>query len=244
MNIESLRYLLKSIAGKFGIGIHRLSPTTDPTFQIVKCLQKFDINIVLDIGANSGQFCRGLRSMGYDKTVVSFEPLIDAHAKLKKNALNDKNWKIHPRGAIGNFNGEISINVSKNSVSSSFLPMLEAHLSAAVESAYIKSELTPIRMLDEVASSYILKNSNLFIKVDTQGFEWQVLDGGAATFKRAHGILLELSLVKLYEGQRLWLEIISRLEEMGFALWGLQNGFTDPESGRTLQVDAIFTRNF
>jgi hypothetical protein len=51
-----------------------------------------------------------------------------------------------------------------------------------------------------------------------------------------------LSLVHLYEGQRLWKEIIDRLEAHGFMLWAIQKGFTDPRTGQTLQIDGIFIR--
>ena len=55
------------------------------------------------------------------------------------------------------------------------------------------------------------------------------------------GVLCELSLVVLYEGQHLWREMIDRLEAAGFILWGLQPGFMD-QRGRNLQCDAIFFR--
>jgi len=56
------------------------------------------------------------------------------------------------------------------------------------------------------------------------------------------GVLLELSLVSLYENQHLWLETIGRLEAAGFNLWALQPGFTNPHDGRSLQMDGIFYR--
>jgi hypothetical protein len=62
-----------------------------------------------------------------------------------------------------------------------------------------------------------------------------VLDGAADTLQRAQGVLLELSLVPLYEGQRLWQDIIARMETAGFTLWVLQKGFTDPRTDRSLQ---------
>ncbi len=80
------------------------------------------------------------------------------------------------------------------------------------------------------------------LKIDTQGYEWQVLDGAVATLPRITAVLIEMSLVPLYEGQHLWLEIIARLEAMGFKTWSLQPGFVDPSTGRTLQVDGMFCR--
>ena len=80
------------------------------------------------------------------------------------------------------------------------------------------------------------------MKIDTQGFEWQVLNGAQNVLPGIHGILLELSLIPLYEGQHLWQEMIVRLEQEGFTFWALQPGFVDPHNGRTLQVDGIFYR--
>jgi len=120
--------------------------------------------------------------------------------------------------------------------------MLESHSSAAVGSAYVASERVPICRLDSIESRYLAPEANLFIKIDTQGFEWQVLDGANETLKRAHGVLCELSLVPLYDGQRLWRDIVDRLDDEGFMLWALQKGFTDSSTGQSLQVDGIFLR--
>jgi hypothetical protein len=81
-----------------------------------------------------------------------------------------------------------------------------------------------------------------FLKVDTQGYEWEVLEGATATLPRIRGILCELSLVALYEGQHLWMDVVQRLGQQGFCVWAIQPGFTDPRDGRTLQADAVFIR--
>lgn len=237
-----MKNLIKFFLIKIGIDYHKLSRTPSPALQLLKGLELFDVDLVFDIGANIGQFAKGLRNIGYDGRIVSFEPLSDAHSYLSRLALKDNKWDVHQRGAIGDTNGNIIINISGNSVSSSILSMLETHSIAASGSAYISQETTPIYTLDVVAAEYIVHASNFFIKIDTQGFEWEVLNGGQETLKKARGVLLELSLVPLYEGQKLWQEIIERLNKEGFTLWAIQKGFTDPKTVRTLQIDAIFFR--
>lgn len=96
--------------------------------------------------------------------------------------------------------------------------------------------------LDSVASLYLENSKTPVLKIDAQGFEWQVLDGPAKTLPNLSGIVCELSLVPLYEGQHLWLDLIQRLREGGFELWGFHRGFVDPRDGRSLQVDASFFR--
>lgn len=237
-----MKKIIRTIGRKLGLEITRYLPSSSESAQLAKALKDYKINLVFDIGANEGQFSRGIREHGYSGKIISFEPLSSARKKLLSFASHGGDWIVHERCAIGDQDGEIEIHIAGNSVSSSVLPMLESHSSAAVGSAYIDSERVPLAKLDTVVQGYLTPESNLFIKIDTQGFEWQVLDGASETLQRAHGVLCELSLVPLYDGQRLWRDIVDRLESEGFMLWALQKGFTDPRTGQTLQMDGIFLR--
>jgi FkbM family methyltransferase len=235
-----MKALIKQFFRILGLEVSR-SFNSAPA-QLAKTLKLVDINVIFDIGANDGQFAREIRHHGYRGNIISFEPLTSARKSLLSSASRDPGWKVHEQSAIGDQDGEIEIHIAGNSVSSSVLPMLESHSSAAVGSAYVGSERVPIFRLDSVANRYVDKNSNLFIKIDTQGYEWQVLDGASETLKRAQGILCELSLVPLYHEQHLWRDIVDRLNQKGFMLWALQKGFTNPKTGQSLQMDAIFVR--
>lgn len=234
---------IKGVIHSLGYDLHRLSPSGNSSAQLLAALNHVQADVVFDVGANIGQFAQALRSVGFGGSIVSFEPLTSAHVTLSRAAQDDSKWKIHPRVAVGDQDGEIEINIAGNSVSSSVLPMLDAHSSAAVGSAYVASERAPLIRLDSVAESYLTPDSRPFIKIDTQGFESQVLDGAAKTLQLARGVLLELSLVPLYEGQALWLAMIQRMADQGFTLWAIQRGFTDPRTGRSLQADGIFIRD-
>ncbi len=235
--------LIKLIFNQFGLELNKLTVNSNSNFQLLKFLNFFNIDFIFDIGANEGQFASELYSLGYSGSIVSFEPLSLAHSKLIKNSILNNKWTIHDRCAIGDACGNIDINISKNSVSSSILPMLDAHTNASHDSNIVDRETTPIFTLDFLFPEYSHRSTNFFIKIDTQGYESKVLDGAVSTLSFCKGILCELSLNQLYDGQELWLQMISKIESFGFVLWSLQPGFTDPISGRTLQVDAIFIRN-
>ena len=224
------------------MNIHRSGPADEVITQIFDSLSYINANIVFDIGANIGQFGQELRQAGYNGNIVSFEPLSEAHNQLSNSAISDSAWIIHPRVALGDHDGEVEINIANNSVSSSVLPMLGLHSSAAVDSYYVSSETTPLARLDSISEIYLNSESRPFIKIDTQGFEWQVLDGSKETLLRARGVLIEMSLVPLYEKQRLWRDLIDRMEASGLTLWSIHKGFTDPRNGRLLQVDVVFLR--
>ena len=228
---------------RVGWDLRRITPQTNSYYQLLKAIEHFGINHIFDIGGNAGQFAKALRAVGYKEEIVTFEPLSTAHSKLVSAALFDNKWFIHQRTAIGDREGEILINVASNSFSSSVLPMLDLHALSAPGSTYVGIENCPITRLDSVYLQYVKSTSRILVKIDVQGYEWEVLDGASATLERAEGVLCELSLTPLYAGQHLWQCIIKRLEGLGFTLWAIQNGFTDPRDGKTLQVDGLFFRN-
>jgi FkbM family methyltransferase len=201
------------------------------------------VDLILDVGANIGQYGRELRShVGYRGRIVSFEPMRRAHATLTRVASRDGLWDVASRAAIGAENGSTTINVAANSQSSSLLPMLDAHASAFPESRYTETESVPIRRLDSIAREYLLGKPVPFLKIDTQGYEREVLMGATETLQRVVGVQLELSLVALYDGQALMPELMDFVKAAGFDLWGISPTTADPKTGRMLQVDATFFR--
>ncbi len=219
-----------------------LSAAQQDAIKLVSSLREFDIDLIMDIGANTGQFASEIRQYGYAGRIVSFEPLSQAHSELLQASAGDPMWDTYLRCALGDQDGEVDINIARNSESSSILSMLESHRNAAPETAYLGKEVVPIKTLDAVADQYLKDASAPFLKIDTQGFEWQVLDGARKTLPHIKGILVELSLIPLYDGQHLWREVIDRLEAEGFTLWAFKPVFFDKATGRTLQVDGVFFR--
>jgi hypothetical protein len=80
------------------------------------------------------------------------------------------------------------------------------------------------------------------LKIDTQGFEKQVIDGAANSLKHITGIQLEMSLLELYSGEMLFSEMINYIQDRGFSLYSLENGYVETSTSRLLQVDGIFFR--
>jgi len=242
MSQDSFELLIRRAANVCGIDITRYRPQTTEAGRLTAMLSHHGIDVVLDVGANVGQFASGLRRAGYSGRLVSFEPLSEAYEKLLVAADGDANWDVAPRTAIGDHQGEIEIHVSHNSVSSSILNMLESHSNSAPSSRYIGNESVKINTLDTLAISHLESGSASFLKIDTQGYEDRVLNGARNTLKRLRGVQLELSLVPLYEGQQLFDTFADRLQALGFVVWAIWPGFCDPVTGRMLQVDAVFFR--
>jgi FkbM family methyltransferase len=238
-----MKYIVKWIFKLIGLNITKKYSDDNPVVLLCKSLNNLGVECVFDIGANTGQFASELRRCGYKGKIISFEPLPREHFILLNNSKNDPLWIVHDRVAIGANETIARINVSKNSVSSSILPMLESHKVSAPNSQYIESTEVNVVTLDAISKRYLNDKERFFIKIDTQGYESFVIDGAEESLKEAMGIICELSLIPLYEGQILWLEMIDRLNQKGFNLWAMQSRFYDSKSGRTLQIDATFHKH-
>jgi len=240
--LESFKKNIKKIIHSVGIEMYRYDPSATQFGRFLAALETFKIDFIVDVGANEGQFGESLRESGYKGSIVSFEPLVTAYRVLLDVSKRDPKWLVHTRCAVGDSVGEVEINISANSVSSSVLPMLNSHIQAAAHAGYIGKDKCSVITLDSVMPTYIGSSKSILVKIDTQGYEWQVLDGASNLIKNAKGVLIEMSLVHLYEGQMLWKDIMGRLEQEGFVLWALQPAFIDPHNGRTMQLDGLFFR--
>lgn len=227
---------------KFGIEIKKYMPGSSHMGSMQALLTYNKIDLVLDVGANVGQYAQMLRACGYQGRIVSFEPLASAHDTLLKLSKADALWDIAPRMALGAEEGEVEINVSANSVSSSIVGMLDMHVQSVPESRYVARERVSLRRLDNVVTPYLGNSRSILLKIDTQGFELQVLQGAQELLAKIKGLQLELSLVPLYEGETLYLDMINKINGLGFDLHGLFSTFTDVLSGRMLQADGVFFR--
>lgn len=234
---------LKKIFKNLGIDIKGYKITNNPLFSTVYALKYFNIDCVLDIGANEGGFALDLMDLGYKHKIISFEPLSSPYSNLIKKSKLHSNWLIADKMALGEKNTEIEINVSKNSVSSSILEMLHSHSAAAEDSKYIGTEKVKLQKLDLIAKDLLKDTNNYFIKIDTQGYESQVIEGGIETFTNAKGIMCELSIIYLYKDQKLWLDLINKIYGLGFKIWSIEPGFKHPKTGQILQFDALFFKS-
>ena len=243
MASSAWRRHIKTALRHFGYDLTRFHPESSAAAQVAAVLRHLHTDLVLDVGANQGQYGLSLRGLGYRGRLLSFEPLSLAHRELQACASGDALWQVHPRCAIGDHAGEVTMHIAGNSVSSSVLPMLERHTAAAPESRTVGSETAPLKRLDEAASQAVAQARSPYLKIDTQGYEAPVLQGACKLLHACHAVQLELSLVPLYEGQELWDYFVPFMAERGFVLWSVLPGFVDASSGRTLQVDAIFVRS-
>jgi FkbM family methyltransferase len=204
-------------------------------------LTKHDVDLVIDVGAADGGYGTSLRRFGYTGRIVSFEPLSASFESLIATIKDDPAWTAHHL-ALGAESGSATINIASNRASSSFRPMLDSHRAATPAVDFVAQETVTVSRLDDVDDEHLTSARRPFLKVDTQGFEREVLAGAAHLISRCVGLQLELSFIPLYDGGMLVDEAVSWAYEQGFHLVNIEQGYAAP-SGEILQVDGVFVRS-
>ncbi len=227
----ALNIRVQRALNRFGYEVRRCQP--------VPLLRAERVGLVLDVGANVGQYARRLRDGGYGGRIVSFEPLSGPYMELSRRSASDPSWNAH-RMALAASEGWAEINVAVKPSRSSLLEIDERHAESTPDSAYVGKETVPTVRLDTLWDDVVRDADRVFLKIDVQGFEMEVLRGAEAVLDRLHGIQVELSLVPLYVGAPAWREVVDWIAERGFELAGIEPAFV--ERGRLLQVDGIFLR--
>lgn len=239
----SVRNFAQNLFQRLGWDVRRTAYPSSEEVLLDRFLSVARPTAVFDVGANIGQYGLSLRKCGFTGRIVSFEAIPSVHARLSALAAGDPAWTVAPCCALGRAHGEARINLARNSVSSSLLPMHEAHLRAAPDSQFIASETVRVERLDDIARPLLPEDGSLLLKVDTQGYEEEVLAGADLVLERVSAMQLEMSLAPLYQGAPSLRRMLELCEGLGFHLHGLIPGFYEEKSGRLLQTDGLFLRN-
>ena len=236
----SVAHRVRMALRRLGIDVTRF-PQPAADYRQARLLAHHRVSVVLDVGANEGQYACHLREDRFKGRIVSFEPLVEPWRRLAERARGDSDWET-VRCALGTEDAEITMNVAANAgQSSSVLPMLPAHIEAAPDARYVGTETVTQRRLDDVVPDYLRPGDRTFLKIDVQGYEGSVLGGAPNLLDQVIGVQLEMSLTPLYEGGLLFREALDFLTDRGFELESIEPGFSN-SAGRLLQVDGTFFR--
>lgn len=210
---------------------------------ICSLLKDKNIELVLDVGANKGQYAEGLFSSGYKGHILSFDPLLECHETLVEKSKQNPNWSIAERMALGDSEGELLLNVSANLESSSLLTVTKYHEEIAPLAATVRQEKVKVRTLDSMASDLNLAQKTL-LKLDVQGYEYQVLLGADQLLKDISGIQLEMALTKSYENEKDFDFLHQYVSGLGFHPYQFFPACMEGHSNRFTHVDVLYFREY
>jgi FkbM family methyltransferase len=208
---------------------------------------RLGIDFVLDVGAHRGDYVRLLRDIiGFRGRIASFEPGADSYAELQSACGADERWAGH-RYALGRSEGTAALNGFARTEFNSFLEPTEygrANFRGKAD-VVMKSEVVAVKRLDDVFDDVIahVGDPHVHLKVDTQGYDLEVLEGAAAVIDRVLSLQVELSVKSVYRDQPTFPEAWARILDLGFEVTGLFPVSSDLDRLRLVELDGVFLRS-
>jgi FkbM family methyltransferase len=209
---------------------------------VAAVLEKYRVNCVFDVGANTGQYGKGLRRFGYTGRIVSFEPVSDTFERLQRSAESDPDWQVY-NFALGREEAVQSIHIDWKSMNS-LLPPSEYGKERYKRFAKGRTEEIEIRRLDDVMQKALegIDDPRPYLKMDTQGFDMEVFAGAGERISEFVGMQSEVAALRLYEGSPAMGEAIAAYEEAGFGVTGMYPVTREPATGRVVEFDCVMVR--
>lgn len=208
---------------------------------LCQIVRRLSISVVFDVGAHVGQYALRLRRLGYRARIVSFEPQAIPFAMLAEHASRDPQWQAVPL-ALGERDDKSVLNVSANSMSSSFLRVSPRILQIEAGIEQVATERVQVRTLDRIYRQFCTAPDSVLLKIDAQGYEPNVLAGARGLLSTCAAVQLEMALFPSYAGQTLLSDMIGLMSDYGFALVHIERGFWDGSSGYLIEIDGVFVR--
>ena len=233
------------LAGIFGYELIKKRKLNDTLEQHLR--NAFDllaINGVIDVGANVGQYATMLRNFGYRGRIVSFEPLASAFAGLKEASRDDENWPTF-NFAVGSEKATMTINRMDCSEFSSFrMPSAFGNTRFPNRIKLVSKEDVQVTTLANIWPEIVggISKPRVFLKLDTQGFDLEVIRGAAENLDHVLGVESELSLKPIYEDMPDYLSALTEFKHHGFEITGFYLVTRDKKSLAAIEYDCVMLR--
>lgn len=243
---RSMKLLLRSGARKlFGLSVVRFPPVDSLQGHLKTFFRETGINCIIDVGAHRGEYGKEVREIGYKGRIVSFEPVRATYEVLSRTARNDRDWQAYPY-ALGDEAGDREIHLYQGTVFNSFLTASDAgekRFGRQIDSR--ETERVTVRRLADMFDDCIagIDEPRVFLKMDTQGWDLRVLNGGGPVLDKLVGIQSELPVRQSYEGMVEYTDALNRYAELGFGVTGIFPVTRETDELRVMEFDCVLIRH-
>jgi FkbM family methyltransferase len=242
LELSSTLAKLQRVARKAGLEVRKYGSNTRPELRIASYLSQFEIDLVIDVGANRGEFAKSLLECGYAGKIISVEPLPDLQVALKAESerIGKGQWRITDPFALSDKDGWTEFHVTASNAASSMLEPSAAVANRVPQMRTTQTLRVETKRLDALVAANGLALNNAFLKIDVQGGEGKVLAGAVQTLRNLRGAMIEISTVEFYHGQPLLNEVIETMSQFGFEVWDIEPVFRNASNFRLEQCDTVF----
>lgn len=238
--VDTVAYRARTLVRRSGVDVVRTNGAGLLRLHVDQVFARYGINVVFDVGAHHGEYGGWLRRNGYRGWIASFEPVAANFAALRRRSASDRHWLAFPT-ALGAANGRAEINVARNSVFSSF----RGHTAYATDTFGAEPEVAAVESvevatLDDVADAVLdrVTDPRAYLKLDTQGWDLEVLKGADRTVRRTSALQTEVSCQPVYHDMPTMTTSLDALAAHGFAISGLFPVTRDAEL-RVVEFDCV-----
>jgi FkbM family methyltransferase len=229
---------LRSLSQALGYELIKEKKSPSLRSHLKNVFDRYRIDVVLDVGANLGQFASMIRQAGYCGHIYSFEPVTASFERLSAAARGDDRWQVFKLG-LGDRQARMAINLSKSSDLNSLLTANDYGKTRYPKIEASAQETIEIDTLDHFFAGRDLPgDARIFLKMDTQGYDLKVFEGAGTLLGRVPALLSELSLIPIYEQAPHWLDVLARYERGGFRVSGLYPVSRNPDLS-VIEVDCV-----
>ena len=236
--------MIQKAAHRLGLHIGRFPPVDSLAYHLTVVFRELAITCVIDVGAHTGEYGKFLRALGYRGQIVSFEPVRSTFETLSAVAAEDGNWRVE-NVALGPNEGEMEINICKGSVFNSFLPPTDNWTDRfRSETQVMTTERVRVRPLASVIDEILATRrfSNLFVKMDTQGYDLEVIKSAGDRLRHVSAIQTELAARPTYQGMPSLAEALTNLGGLGFEITGMFPVAREMDHLRVIEFDCVMSR--
>jgi len=209
--------------------------------RIRKIISEYKIDCIFDVGANIGQYRDFLRTnVGYDGLIISFEPDPQNLETLHEAQKKDEKWIVYDY-ALGKDRKPLDFHIMKKSVFNSFLEPDSSETEAFKNNSVIKTIRLETKRLDEVIEDIKKANTfeNIFLKLDTQGFDLEVFEGASGCLDLIQGIQTEVSVMPIYKSMPTFEDSLRAFKSKGFEVSGLYS-LSESRFPHAIEFDCIY----
>jgi FkbM family methyltransferase len=235
-----MKELAKPLLRRIGYEVVAYTPQRSHELRKIKLIRDRGIDLVIDAGANVGQYAERLRGLGYDGRIVSIEPLPAAFAVLHRKAAARPDWEAL-NFAVSDRDGTAEIHAAEVSEVSSLLPATGAAMTGNWTAT--RSQTVQVRRLDSLFPDLPAGGKPVYLKMDIQGSERAALDGAERLLGETAAVEMELSTIPLYAGETLLPDMVYHMSLKGFGVYSIDPALVDYINGRVIQVEVLFVRD-
>lgn len=235
---------VRSAVNRIGFDVVRLRNShADLGTHLMNVFANNQIDCVLDVGANAGQYGRALRELGFAGQIESFEPVSGVFRRLQAEAAGDALWHCHQL-ALGDQDERKTINVFESTVFSSFLDASDYSKGVWKSLDRAHPEEVQVARLDTIFASIVARTGarRFYLKMDTQGFDKNVFDGAKGVLQSIYAIQSEVSLIPVYKAMPPAYEVLSQYHAAGFLISGMYPINRDEKTLAVVEYDCVMVR--